>query len=269
MKASFFFLLLLFFYSVTFAQTNSLSFIAPERQWRDGKGNVLNATWKSVSRNGAVIWLQSATCKKPLQVNVRNLSTNDQAFVHAYLSTCRKQHLVWDSGIYISHDEHLKRLEQKVLALDEQRALRERARAAGNPTAGMDWRERQQFEQRQLNERFKQAQNEALERKLARIRANPFMHSSAERRVAQITSKTTSPKDAPSMPVALDCSQPKKKWNVSKEDWLILREADRNFPRDRELYLQQNPSDPNFNSYEPPRISFGVDGHLLYDSNYQ
>lgn len=261
MKASFFFLLLLFFYSVTFAQTNSLSFIAPERQWRDGKGNVLNATWKSVSRNGAVIWLQSATCKKPLQVNVRNLSTNDQAFVHAYLSTCRKQHLVWDSGIYISHDEHLKRLEQKVLALEKQRELRERARAA-DPTFGMTEDQRQNYV-------FKKAQKEALERKLAHIRANPSMYSPAERRVAQITSKTTSPKDTPSIPVALDCSRPKKKWNVSKEDWLILREADRNFPRDRELYLQQNPSDPNFNSYEPPRISFGVDGHLLYDSNYQ
>lgn len=63
--------------------------------------------------------------------------------------------------------------------------------------------------------------------------------------------------------------RPKKKWNVSKEDWLILQEAKRNFPHDREEYRRQHPYDPRLDNYEPPRISFGEDGHLRYDSNYQ
>lgn len=60
----------------------------------------------------------------------------------------------------------------------------------------------------------------------------------------------------------------RKKWNVSKADWLMLQEANRNFPHDRENYLRQHPYDPHFDHYEPPKIFFGDDGHLRYESNY-
>lgn len=62
---------------------------------------------------------------------------------------------------------------EEVEKMEEQRALRDRARAAGNPTAGMDWRERERYGQQQLNERFKQASMDAMERRRLRTLANP------------------------------------------------------------------------------------------------
>ena len=172
MKTYLLLLLIVSLASMAFAQTNSPSFIAPEREWRDGKGNVVNATWKSISRNGAIIWLQSTIDKKPLKVNVRNLSTNDQAFVNAYLSNCRKQHLVWDGGVFISQGEFLKRLEQKLVDLEKQRELQKRMDAALDKNKA-------------YNDRMAAAHKAAMERKLVHVRANPSIYSPAERRLAQ------------------------------------------------------------------------------------
>ena len=257
MKHLLLFLLIVSLASVTFAQTNSPSFIAPEREWRDGKGNVVNATWKSISRNGAIIWLQSTIDKKPLKVNVRNLSTNDQAFVNAYLSNCRRQHLVWDGGVFISQDEHLKRLEQKVVELEKQRELKKRLDAALDKNKA-------------YNDRMAAAHKSAMERKLAHVRANPSIYSPAERRLEKDRTQNTEDSADMRYPSMIAAQSPRrKKWNVSKEDWLMLQEANRNFPHDREEYLRQHPYDPHFEHYEPPKIFFGEDGHLRYDSNYQ
>ena len=261
------------------AQTNTPPFIATEREWHDDKGNALIAAWKCVSRNGKTILLQAPDSLKPINVPVKNLSTNDQAFVRSFLADCRRRHLVWDSGIYISQEEHLKRMEQKVIELEKQHELRKRYEAATSRTT-LD------------NARMVDAHKAAMERKLAHIRAHPNIYSPTERRLAQVGNEASeNPFALPvahqkideqvspafAHPPAADGRYPSmitaqssrnKKWNVSKEDWLILQEANRNFPHDREEYLRQHPYDTNFNNYEPPRISFGEDGHLNYDSNY-
>lgn len=46
--------------------------------------------------------------------------------------------------------------EEEVKRMEEQRALRDRARAAGNPTAGMDWNERRRFEEAQERQMWDQ-----------------------------------------------------------------------------------------------------------------
>ena len=102
------------------------------------------------------------------------------------------------------------------------------------------------------------------------LSANPSIYSPAERRLAQDRTQNTEDSADMRYPSMIAAQSPRrKKWNVSKEDWLILQEANRNFPHDREEYLRQHPYDPRLDNYEPPRISFGEDGHLRYDSNYQ
>lgn len=218
MKAYILIFPLLFIASVTFAQTNSPSFIVQEREWRDCRGNVLNAAWKCVSRDGATILLQpsSSTSQQPLKVNVRNLSTNDQAFVRAHLSNCRRQHLVWDNGVYITQDEQLKRFEQKVIALEKQRELRARAAAAGS-TLGMSEAERQKYV-------FKKAHDEAMKRKIARIRANPSMYSPAERRLAKIGSDSTSTRESFELPPVLSTTDLPPEPHHKKKNWSFLEQ---------------------------------------------
>ena len=46
--------------------------------------------------------------------------------------------------------------EEEVRRMEEQRELRDRARAAGNPTAGMDWNERRRFEEAQERQMWDQ-----------------------------------------------------------------------------------------------------------------
>lgn len=62
--------------------------------------------------------------------------------------------------------------EEEVKEIEKQRALRDRARAAGS-TAGMSWIEKERFNQQQLNDRFRQAHEQAMENRRARILANP------------------------------------------------------------------------------------------------
>lgn len=63
--------------------------------------------------------------------------------------------------------------EEEVKRMEEQRALRERAQKAGNPTAGMSWIEKERYNQQQLNDRFRQAHEDAMERKRLSVLANP------------------------------------------------------------------------------------------------
>ncbi len=62
--------------------------------------------------------------------------------------------------------------EEEVREMEKQRELRDRARAAGS-TAGMSWEERLQDREDKLNERFKKAHEEAMERKRLNVLANP------------------------------------------------------------------------------------------------
>ncbi len=84
--------------------------------------------------------------------------------------------------------------EEEVARMEKQRELRDRARAAGS-TAGMSWIEKERFNQQQLNDRFRQAHEEGMERKRLSVLANPgaeantnYRHSvmrDAEMRAAQ------------------------------------------------------------------------------------
>lgn len=51
--------------------------------------------------------------------------------------------------------------EEEVRRMEQQRALQDRARAAGNPTAGMDWNERRRFEEEQERQMWDQRYRES------------------------------------------------------------------------------------------------------------
>ena len=62
--------------------------------------------------------------------------------------------------------------EEEVKEIEKQRELKDRARAAGS-TAGMSWIEKERFSQQQLNDRFRQAHEDAMERRRRNVLANP------------------------------------------------------------------------------------------------